>query len=133
MTDNFTSDVEQSAADCGGVSCHGNDTLTCILLEGFQEEEACQHRIVMGSVHAELFENIRYLIALAVFTYGFEQIFKLRINIDTIEIPHKGRKSCSACQCIVRDFDPVNSVACDILRFCDILHELPFTFWVVVS
>jgi len=42
------------------------------------------------------------------------------------------RKSCSACQCIVCNFDPVNSVTCDILRFCDILYEVLFIFWVVV-
>ena len=39
MTDDLAGDVEQPAADCGGVGCHGNDTLTCILLEGFQKEE----------------------------------------------------------------------------------------------
>ena len=57
MMDDLAGDIEQSAADCGGVSCHGNDTLTCILFEGFQEEEGRQHHIVMGSVHAELFEG----------------------------------------------------------------------------
>ena len=45
----------------------------------------------------------------------------------------KMRKSCSGCQCIVRDFDPVYFVACDILRFCDILYEMYSVFWVVVS
>ena len=57
MTDNLTGDVEQSAADCGGVGCHWNNTLTGILFEGFQNKEFCQHRTVMGSVHSELLEG----------------------------------------------------------------------------
>ncbi len=55
----------------------------------------------------------------------------MRVNISLLKIPHKWRKYCSAFQCIAGYFDPVNSEACDILRFCDILHEVSLTCWMV--
>ena len=37
-----------------------------------------------------------------------------------------------ACEFVSGDLDFVNSEPCEMLGFCDIRHEVPFTCWVAV-